>query len=562
MNGSSPQSNPKPSVWPGAFLWIAIFLVYSVTFILLYGRIGEYAFGLTFLPAVLIAGARGLPAGTLGSAALTILNFLLLLLAGEMFVQGMFTSIFWLSHLWIFFAAAIAGYLHTSTIRSGPQARENIRLHESLFESQERYRMLVDSSPDAIIVHREGKIVFVNPAGIKLMGASRPEDLLGLPILDLVHADDRPAVLERIKQVIEKHRAVDIREERLLRLDGKTIFVEVISAPIHYAGEHAALVIVRDISERKSRHLDLAESEYRFRTLFDQSLDSVVIVDLQGYVLNANPSAGQLLGYHPDEMVAMHASEIAAPEERAGTQRVLEKMLSGETLPLYERIIVRKDGIRVPIEVRVALIVDPTGKPLFIQSVSRDISERKLAEKQLKHMATHDQLTNLPNRVLFFERLDGLLNQARRELRPISIMFLDLDGFKWVNDTFGHPKGDLLLHAIGQRLERCLNEKESIARMGGDEFTVVLENLADQEEIGEVAARILASLAEPFPLDGNLVTITGSIGISTFPRDAESAEILLKQADNAMYRAKAHGKNCYAFYHETVVRRDADLVSK
>ena len=172
---------------------------------------------------------------------------------------------------------------------------------------------------------------------------------------------------------------------------------------------------------------------------------------------------------------------------------------------------------------------------------------RKQAEEKLQYMATHDLLTNLPNRFLFNDRLEQAVAKAKRGDRRFAVLFLDLDGFKEVNDRFGHQKGDGVLQQVAERLKECLRESDTLARLGGDEFSLILEDVQDNRSAAAVPQKLLAALAAPFYVDENEITITASIGISLYPDDGDATELLLKQADAAMYRAKELGGNHFIF---------------
>jgi len=207
----------------------------------------------------------------------------------------------------------------------------------------------------------------------------------------------------------------------------------------------------------------------------------------------------------------------------------------------------RKDGEVFWCEVR-GQAVRPgslAGGTIWVYS---DISERKATEERIRHLANHDALTGLPNRRLLEDRLQQAVGQARRKQTMAAVMLVDLDGFKLVNDRFGHRMGDRVLAAVAARLRRCVRETDTVARMGGDEFVVVLSDQRNLEDSSTVAEKILSTVAEPIPLGGQTFEIGASIGISLYPRDGATADELLRQADVAMYQVKEAGKNRYQFY--------------
>jgi diguanylate cyclase (GGDEF)-like protein len=202
-----------------------------------------------------------------------------------------------------------------------------------------------------------------------------------------------------------------------------------------------------------------------------------------------------------------------------------------------------KSGKQMPLEINVARM--ELGETRHFVCLVRDIAERKQAEAKLTQLALYDQLTGLPNRTMFYERLTALLPQARRTKSEMALLFIDLDGFKVVNDTLGHSIGDQLLQEVGKRLRACIRESDTAARMGGDEFTVILNNLQDSEQTTNIAEKIINAINQPMHLNGKICKVGASIGIAIYPNHAENAHDLVRAADSAMYHAKASGKNAY-----------------
>jgi len=322
------------------------------------------------------------------------------------------------------------GYLELLPIIIGQvlEKEQLIREREQMFlavqESEERYRKLVELSPDGIAIHQEGRFVFVNPTGMEILGVRESEELLGREILEFVHPNFHQAVRERVELLAKSGKELPLTEEKFLRLDGTEVDVEVVTLPFTFNGEPAC------------------------------------------------------------------------------------------------------------------------------QAIFRDITERKLAKERLEYMANFDALTALPNRTLFFDRLGQVLFRAKRYQEWFALLFLDLDRFKQVNDTFGHDMGDRLLEEVADRLIACLRESDTVARMGGDEFAVILSRIADMQDAESVACKIIKTLAAPFCLQGHECTIGASIGISIFPCDSLDPESLLKMADTAMYQAKENGRNTFSFYSD------------
>jgi diguanylate cyclase (GGDEF)-like protein/PAS domain S-box-containing protein len=281
------------------------------------------------------------------------------------------------------------------------------------------------------------------------------------------------------------------------------------------------------------------KSEARFRGLFDNTNDAVFILDPVNLIIEGvNEQGAEILGYSPNELVGRDYHTIVIADENEDVDDRLQQVRAGKLLPLYERSLRKKDGSTVTVEVNAAAIFDANGKLDHIQSICRDITERKAAEEKLFYQASHDELTGLFNRSLFFSHLNQAVRYQGRQDQRLGVLFLDLDGFKKVNDTYGHAAGDLLLKQTAERLRARLRKSDIIARMGGDEFAVILPTLSDEKYAQHVVQAIEEVLNAPFDIEGKNVRITASVGVGMFPRDALDAETLLKIADQAMYEVK------------------------
>jgi diguanylate cyclase (GGDEF)-like protein/PAS domain S-box-containing protein len=287
----------------------------------------------------------------------------------------------------------------------------------------------------------------------------------------------------------------------------------------------------RELAERKT-------SEARFRALFDKTNDAILILGLDMTIKDVNEQAAQMLGYSVDELVGMDHHLIVVSEEHENLEQRLDQLLAGENLPFYERTYRRKNGSLMRAEVNAALVYDGFGRPHHIQSLSRDITDRKAAEATLYFQATHDDLTGLHNRAMFVDYLLRAVERARRQRTRLAILFLDLNGFKKANDTLGHAFGDHILKETANRLREQVRTGDVVARMGGDEFAIVLEAVSSRAIAKMVAGKIEKAFAVPFEKDGGSAGISVSVGISLFPDDAENADDLLKAADDAMYEVK------------------------
>jgi diguanylate cyclase (GGDEF)-like protein len=223
-------------------------------------------------------------------------------------------------------------------------------------------------------------------------------------------------------------------------------------------------------------------------------------------------------------------------------------------------ILIRRDGFEIPIEDSVAPIHDHEGRPTGAVIVFRDVSAARASALQMTHSAHHDFLTGLPNRMLLNDRIGQAIALAPRRKKKLALLFLDLDGFKQINDSLGHAAGDKLLQSIAKRLVDCVRGADTVSRQGGDEFVVLLSDVERSVDVGVTASRMLQAVAEPHSIDQHDVSVTASIGVSVYPDDGKDTETLIKNADTAMYRAKENGRKSYEFFKPTmnalaVVRR-------
>lgn len=293
---------------------------------------------------------------------------------------------------------------------------------------------------------------------------------------------------------------------------------------------------------------DHLRAEARFRATFDQAAVAMAHVDLQGRVAKVNPKLCEMIGYAEQELLGRSFSDFKFPEDRVPAERAREEMLRTGLAPAAEHRYRRKDGSALWADVSISLVRDPRGNPDYFVAVAQDTTAQKQAQAQVLHQATHDLLTDLPNRALFQDRLEQALKQAQRQGWTGGMLFMDLDRFKAVNDTFGHAAGDALLREVGTRLARAVRATDSAARIGGDEFAVVLGELAQPGDAALVARKILRELAAPIDLEGREYFVTVSIGITLFPADGRDSETLLRNADAAMFKAKQAGRNCHQFF--------------
>jgi diguanylate cyclase (GGDEF)-like protein/PAS domain S-box-containing protein len=307
--------------------------------------------------------------------------------------------------------------------------------------------------------------------------------------------------------------------------------------------------IVFDITERKQLEEAVKKSEERYRTILEEIQDSYFEVDLAGNFTFVNDAMCRTLGYSKEELIGMNYRVFAAKEDIEVLYRDFNRVYrTGETIKGLSYKFIQKNGTVGFGELSISAIKNEEGEVIAFRGIARDVTESKRLERELSDMVSHDFLTKLPNRMLFQDRLNVELAHAKRNDTNLAVMMLDLDRFKVVNDTFGHSIGDKLLRAAGELLVVLVRKSDTVARVGGDEFLVLLPQIAKIEDATRVAQKILGAFRKPFVIDSYQIRVTTSIGIVIYPEDGEDVDDLLANADTAMYWVKGHGRDDYALY--------------
>ena len=307
----------------------------------------------------------------------------------------------------------------------------------------------------------------------------------------------------------------------------------------------------------------LEESERRYRFIVSYSPDIIYMIDHRGFFTFVNDRVTDLLGYKPDELVGEHFSSLVHEDDLMIAEHIFNERRTGDRSSQNVEFRLKSTDPEVsskPFESS-SIVIElcsmgvyenrADGTPyLGTYGVARDISDRKKDQEMIHFQAYHDLLTKLPNRELFLDRLNLSINQAERKKTMLAVLFLDMDGFKFINDSLGHVIGDGLLQRVALRLQETLRDTDTISRIGGDEFSILIPELQNREEAGLVSQKILAAFSKPIILDHHEITISFSIGISMFPDDASSTEELIKNSDMAMYHIKGRGKNGYEYFSD------------
>ena len=302
--------------------------------------------------------------------------------------------------------------------------------------------------------------------------------------------------------------------------------------------------LATSLATQKQVQQALSESKQLYQSILHASPDAVVVSDLQGIIRHVSPVAVTMMGGATEnELLGRNIAEFRDPAEAQRAIANITAMFEGVYNGAEGYRLIRLNGSLLDTEINAEIVRDGQGQPSGLIFVIRDISERKKTEEHIRHMAQHDPLTGLPNRALFSDRLQSAITNAVRDKTGLALMFIDLDKFKPVNDTYGHGVGDLLLQDVAQRMLQCLRDSDTVARIGGDEFVVLLRGSSAIPETLAVAEKIRKGLERPFLIDGHVLQISCSIGVARFPEHGQDDITLAKNADLAMYRAKELGRN-------------------
>lgn len=442
----------------------------------------------------------------------------------------------------------------TGTIRDITEER---RIQQALFEAEQSFRNIFEhavvgmyqSTPD-------GHFIKANQSLAGILGYDSPDDLMrNLPDIRMVYADpdERALVLSGIEQQGQVRNA----EVRMRRRDGSPIWVSLSARVVRNSAGSVAYFegSLYDITAQKTAEEALQGSEQRYRLLVEHSQVGVFINE-NGRYTYVNSAFANMLGYSEAEFLQLTYRDIFPPEEVSAADERFQKRLRGEHVPdNYESSLLHKDRHTRIIVTQSIGVIDLNDRRLMIGTV-RDITDQKRFEAQLHHNATHDPLTGLPNRTLFIQRLSQAMGQSRHRSTPgYAVLFVDLDSFKVVNDSLGHAVGDQLLIEVAKRLKQCIGPWDTIARHGGDEFTILVDQMERPQDAVEVAERIQAELMHPIQLGANEIYTNASIGIAPGNPQYLTTDEVLRDADTAMYQAKAAGRAGYVIFDQTMYAR-------
>ncbi|UPT77458.1 EAL domain-containing protein [Sulfurovum sp. XGS-02] len=362
---------------------------------------------------------------------------------------------------------------------------------------------------------------------------------------DRIHPDDVEKAWADVYKNVNGETEYYENIHRLQHKDGHWVWIHD-RGKVQFDADGKAVRMIgthTDITEQKENELRLSHQAQ----MIQQTHEAINTTDLQGYINEWNKGSELLFGYKAEEILGKHIS-LLFPDDTYGTlvthiPELMEKEEYRTTLALM-----KKSHEKVLVDLSLSLLKDTYGSNIGIVGYLRDITKRKKTEEALHYQAHHDALTALPNRVLFMDRLEQGIQKAKRHNEGLAVFFIDLDKFKHINDSLGHSIGDKVLKIIAKRLQDIIRKEDTLARLSGDEFTIIMEDLRHPEDASLLGEKILKTLAEGIVINKQRLYVSGSVGISFYPQDATDAQSLLKYADTAMYRAKEEGRNNYQFY--------------
>ena len=415
-----------------------------------------------------------------------------------------------------------------------------MRTEQALRESEARFMELFRSSPVSMTLLdlETQRILEVNDAHVEQFGRPR-ESVLGKTSRELdLYVD--PADRERIWDQLARDGRATMDAVPFRDAAGELRW-HLISARVLPVGERKTVVVTAvDITGRIGAEKALSESETRFKSAFRNSAIGMALLDFEGSWLMVNDALCEIVDYSEDELLQTDYRSVTYPEDRAGDLEFLRaRVTHGSRGALQkERRLVRKDGSTVWVQINLSAVTNPGGEPYQIVAQIQDITERKAAEAMAEHLALHDPLTALPNKRLLADRLAIALSAAKRAKTCVGVLFIDLDGFKPVNDTLGHEAGDAVLRQIAQRLQSAMRQSDTVSRVGGDEFVVLATGVEQRHELDRLAERLLVAIKRPCEVEGGTAAVSASIGMAIYPDHATDPAELIRRADAAMYEAK------------------------
>jgi len=426
-------------------------------------------------------------------------------------------------------------------------------LDREVKQREEHFRRLIENITDLIVVIDNNKTITYASPSVETILSYPTEKFVGNNFFDFCHPSDLPDLTNVCEAAMHPPGQIWTIEHHLLMSNGSYLTVLTTGKYVIEKENSFTILNSHNITEAKAASEALRVNEERFRGIVERNFDAIISLDMDGNVTYVSPSAERISGYQADEIVGKSFFSFLVASDLGKFTNVFSKSLKGEIVEGAVNTLVRKDGQLIYIESNIIPVLKD-GNVVGIQGIFRDITERKQSELELQHIATHDYLTNLPNSRFFLEHLEKAIARARRSQLYVALLYLDLDGFKNVNDTFGHTTGDYLLKMVARRLEDRIRKADIVSRLGGDEFAILMADIHSLNNVDNLAKRLHRAMQAPFQFGNVCTNITISIGISTFPCDTKDAHALIQLADRAMYNSKTMGKNRFSYFSNLINR--------
>ncbi len=452
--------------------------------------------------------------------------------------------------------------LFTEIARRIADGLSSLLFLKDLQESEGRFRALVENLPVKVFI-KDRKSVYIdcNPSYAQDLGI-KPEEIQGRTDYDFHPRELAEKYRADDKRIMDSGRGEEL-EERYVK-DGRQCWAQTIKTPLRGTAEYVTgiLGVFWDITERKRAEEALKESEERYRVITVSAFDAIITIDEESRMIFTNPAVERIFGYTRQELDGNNLTMLMPERMRQAHLNAVKRYCASgrKQLPwgMIEMPGLRKDGREIPLELSYGEF-SKNGR-LFFAGFIRDVSERKRAEETIRYQAYHDLLTGLPNRVMFSDRLGHEIAQMQRIRKKLAVLFLDIDQFKNINDSLGHAAGDVLIRDVTGRLQSCTREFDTVARFGGDEFSILLPLITRVEDASKTAEKIMAAFKEPFIIDGHELRVTASMGIALSPEDGNTEETLMKNAEIAMFHAKERGRNNFQFYNPAINIRTLERI--
>lgn len=421
------------------------------------------------------------------------------------------------------------------------------------------FRLLFERASDAIVLIDGAGIADANPAAVRLFQCAGKEQLVGRALLDFSPSRQPSGEMSALLDAALAARALaeaQCFEWLYHTCEGAPFWAEVLLTSVAAGHERLSYALIRDISLRKSAERTLTMAAQ----VFENCRDAILITDSAYRVVAVNQAFTDITGFAPLDVIGFEPPGLRAGVHDARFYQQIWDHVAAHDHWEGEVLSVRRNAEEFPVWVALTAIREAGNRIANYMAILSDITDRKLVEEHARHLAEHDFLTDLPNRVLFLDRLQQALAAARRQQTKVALMFLDLDRFKEINDQHGHQVGDAVLKEVARRLTHCVRGVDTVSRQGGDEFVVILADIRGADQAAHVAGSVMQAVALPLDVDGQELTLSASIGISLYPGDGEDADTLLNHADVAMYHAKQQGRNGYQFFSPAMNARVIERV--